>query len=44
MQLQFTPEREAFRLEVRAFVKAHLPADIRRKVASWACAWSTSTT
>jgi alkylation response protein AidB-like acyl-CoA dehydrogenase len=33
MQLQFTPERDAFRLEVRAFVKAHLPADIRRKVA-----------
>ena len=32
MQLQFTPEQEAFRLEVRAFVKAHLPADIRRKV------------
>ena len=33
MQLQFTPEQEAFRLEVRAFVKAHLPADIRHKVA-----------
>jgi len=33
MQLSFTPEQEAFRLEVRAFVKAHLPADIRRKVA-----------
>jgi hypothetical protein len=33
MQLQFTPERDAFRLEVRAFVKVHLPADIRRKVA-----------
>jgi alkylation response protein AidB-like acyl-CoA dehydrogenase len=33
MQLQFTPEQEAFRLEVRAFVKANLPADIRRKVA-----------
>lgn len=32
MQLQFTPEQEAFRLEVRAFVQAHLPADIRRKV------------
>jgi alkylation response protein AidB-like acyl-CoA dehydrogenase len=32
MQLQFTPEQEAFRLEVRAFVKTHLPADIRRKV------------
>ena len=32
MQLQFTPEQEAFRLEVRAFVKANLPTDIRRKV------------
>lgn len=32
MQLQFTPEQEAFRQEVRAFVKAHLPEDIRRKV------------
>ncbi len=32
MQLSFTPEQEDFRLEVRAFVKAHLPADIRRKV------------
>jgi alkylation response protein AidB-like acyl-CoA dehydrogenase len=32
MQLQFTPEQEAFRLEVRAFVQANLPADIRRKV------------
>lgn len=32
MQLQFTPEQEAFRLEVRAFVKTHLPADIRRRV------------
>lgn len=32
MQLQFTPEQEAFRLEVRAFVQAHLPANIRRKV------------
>ena len=32
MQLNFTPEQEAFRLEVRAFVKANLPADIRRKV------------
>lgn len=33
MQLSFTPEQEAFRLEVRAFVKANLPADIHRKVA-----------
>lgn len=32
MQLQFTPEQEAFRLEVRAFVQANLPVDIRRKV------------
>jgi alkylation response protein AidB-like acyl-CoA dehydrogenase len=32
MQLNFTPDQEAFRLEVRAFVKAHLPIDIRRKV------------
>lgn len=32
MQLNFAPEQEAFRLEVRAFVKANLPADIRRKV------------
>jgi hypothetical protein len=32
MQLKFTPEQEAFRLEVRAFVKANLPVDIRRKV------------
>ena len=32
MKLQFSPEEDAFRLEVRAFVKMHLPADIRRKV------------
>jgi alkylation response protein AidB-like acyl-CoA dehydrogenase len=32
MHLQFTPEQDAFRLEVRAFVKAKLPADIRKKV------------
>ena len=32
MKLQFTPEEEAFRLEVREFVRTHLPADIRRKV------------
>ena len=32
MQLQFSATEEAFRLEVRAFVQAHLPADIRRKV------------
>jgi alkylation response protein AidB-like acyl-CoA dehydrogenase len=33
MQLSFTPEQDAFRLEVRTFVQAHLPAEIRRKVA-----------
>jgi len=32
MHLQFTPEQDAFRLEVRAFVKAKLPAEIRKKV------------
>ena len=32
MKLQFTPEQEAFRLEVREFVRTHLPSDIRRKV------------
>ena len=32
MQLKFTPEQEAFRLEVRAFVKDNLPETIRRKV------------
>lgn len=32
MHLQFTTEQDAFRLEVRAFVKAKLPADIRKKV------------
>jgi len=32
MQLNFTPDQEAFRLEVRDFVKLHLPVNIRRKV------------
>jgi len=32
MQLQFSAADEAFRQEVRAFVQARLPADIRRKV------------
>ena len=32
MKLQFTAEEEAFRLEVREFVRQHLPADIKRKV------------
>ncbi|WP_233234925.1 acyl-CoA dehydrogenase family protein [Bordetella sp. LUAb4] len=32
MQLTWTPEERRFREEVRAFVAAHLPADIRAKV------------
>jgi hypothetical protein len=32
MRLHFTPEDEAFRQEVRDFVRTRLPADIRRKV------------
>ncbi|MBB1634465.1 acyl-CoA dehydrogenase family protein [Cupriavidus sp. UME77] len=32
MQLEFSAADEAFRQEVRAFVKARLPADIKRKV------------
>jgi alkylation response protein AidB-like acyl-CoA dehydrogenase len=32
MKLQFSPADEAFRLEVRTFVKDKLPADIQRKV------------
>lgn len=32
MQLDFSPEEEAFRLEVRAFVTANLPTDIRDRV------------
>jgi len=32
MQLAFSATDEAFRLEVRAFVRTHLPADIRTKV------------
>lgn len=32
MKLEFSPEDEAFRLEVREFVRTRLPADIKRKV------------
>jgi len=32
MHLNFNSDQEAFRLEVREFVKVHLPVDIRRKV------------
>ncbi len=32
MDMRFTPEEEAFRIEVREFIAANLPADIRRKV------------
>ena len=32
MKLQFSDADEAFRLEVRSFVKIHLPADIKKKV------------
>jgi len=32
MKLHFTPEEEAFRQEVREFVRARLPTDIQRKV------------
>ncbi|MBP0629088.1 acyl-CoA dehydrogenase family protein [Cupriavidus sp. AcVe19-1a] len=32
MRLTFSPAEEAFRQEVRAFVKEHLPAGIKRKV------------
>jgi hypothetical protein len=32
MKLEFSPADEAFRAEVRAFVKAKLPVDIKRKV------------
>ena len=34
MDLQFTPEEQAFRLEVRQWVAANLPEDISRKVHS----------
>ena len=32
MNLNYTPEEQAFREEVRSFVHERLPADIRRKV------------
>jgi alkylation response protein AidB-like acyl-CoA dehydrogenase len=32
MDLRYTPEEEAFRAEVRAFIEAELPAEIRAKV------------
>ncbi|SFF56744.1 Acyl-CoA dehydrogenase, middle domain [Fontimonas thermophila] len=32
MDLNFTPEEQSFRAEVRAFIDAHLPADLRAKV------------
>lgn len=32
MHMTFSPEEEAFRLEVRDFLSTHLPADIRKKV------------
>ena len=32
MDLNYTPEEQAFRAEVRAFVTSHLPADIGAKV------------
>ncbi|RQO63437.1 pimeloyl-CoA dehydrogenase large subunit [Paucibacter sp. KBW04] len=32
MDLNFTPEEQAFRAEIRAWVAAHLPADISHKV------------
>ena len=32
MKLEFSPSDQAFRIEVRAFIQTHLPADIRRKV------------
>ena len=32
MDLAFTPEEQKFATEVRAFVKANLPADVRDKV------------
>lgn len=32
MHMTFSPEEEAFRLEVREFLSTHLPTDIRKKV------------
>ena len=34
MDLRFTPEEQAFRDEVRAFIRDNLPADIRERMSS----------
>ena len=34
MDLSYTPEEDAFRDSVRAFLDSHLPADLQRKVRS----------
>lgn len=37
MDLNFSPEEDAFRAEVRALVSAKLPPDIRDKVMNGSC-------